>query len=105
MVVPLDTQEMEVSGEKKKKRWSRKQLRASQGLLTQQAKTNIYETQAGIRGGFGSVRHGADIRVRELYEGNDDELASDEEDVKPPMTTRSSRQEGDSTANEQQVAD
>ena len=45
-----------------KKRWTKKQLRASQGLLTQQAKTNIYSSQAGMTG-FGSVRHGPDIRA------------------------------------------
>lgn len=50
--------------EKKKKmrKWTRKQLRASQGLLTQQAKTNIYANQAGMTG-FGAVRHGPDIRA------------------------------------------
>ena len=46
----------------KKRRWTRAQLRASQGLLTQQAKTNIYSSQAGMTG-FGSVRHGPDIRA------------------------------------------
>lgn len=56
---------MEQTGEKKKKRWSKKQLRASQGILTQQAKTNIYASQSGTTG-FGSVRHGADIRADDV---------------------------------------
>lgn len=47
---------------KPKKRWTKKQLRASQGLLTQQAKTNIFCSQAGMTG-FGAVRHGPDIRA------------------------------------------
>lgn len=52
-----------MSEEKKpKKRWTKKQLRASQGLLTMQAKTNIYASQAGMTG-YGAVRHGADIRA------------------------------------------
>lgn len=51
-----------MSDSKPKKRWTRKQLRASQGLLTQQAKTNIYASQTGMTG-FGAVRHGPDIRA------------------------------------------
>lgn len=50
-----------MSDQPKKKKWTRKQLRASQGLLTQQAKTNIYASQTGMTG-FGAVRHGPDIR-------------------------------------------
>ncbi|KAH3699755.1 hypothetical protein DPMN_074717 [Dreissena polymorpha] len=50
------------AAQKPKKRWSKKQLRASQGLLTQQAKTNIYASQKGMTG-YGAVRHGADIRA------------------------------------------
>lgn len=46
---------------KPKKRWTKKQLRASQGILTQQAKTNIYDSQKGMTT-FGAVRHGPDIR-------------------------------------------
>lgn len=74
--------------EKKKKKFSRKQLRASQGLLTQQAKTNIYANQSGMTT-FGAVRHGPDIRVRELYEeGDDDEYPTDEEEEEKPVKTR-----------------
>lgn len=47
---------------KTKRRFSRKQLRASQGLLTMQAKTNIYSSQAGMTC-FGAVRHVSDIRA------------------------------------------
>ena len=47
---------------KQKRRFSRKQLRASQGLLIQQAKTNIYASQCGMTC-FGAVRHGSDIRA------------------------------------------
>ena len=50
-----------MSESKPKKRWTKRQLRASQGLLTQQAKTNIYDSQKGMTG-FGAVRHGPDIR-------------------------------------------
>jgi len=57
------TQEMSSEGQPKQKRkWTRKQLRASQGILTQQSKTNIYASQAGMTG-YGAVRHGADIRA------------------------------------------
>ncbi|KAH3699754.1 hypothetical protein DPMN_074716 [Dreissena polymorpha] len=73
------------SGGKPKKRFSKKQLRASQGLLTQQARTNIYANQTAMTP-FGAVRHGADIRVRELYEGDSDDFLTDEEDVKPTQT-------------------
>lgn len=51
-----------MSEAKPKKRWTKKQLRASQGLLTQQAKTNIFASQKGMTG-FGAVRHGPDIRA------------------------------------------
>ena len=50
---------------KKKKKFSKKQLRASQGLLTQMAQTNVYASQAGMKC-FGAVRHGADIRSDDL---------------------------------------
>ncbi|KAH3699753.1 hypothetical protein DPMN_074715 [Dreissena polymorpha] len=54
---------MEASAETKKPRkFSRKQLRATQGLLTMQARTNIYASQRGMTG-FGAVRHVSDIRV------------------------------------------
>ncbi|XP_060596033.1 uncharacterized protein C53C9.2-like [Ruditapes philippinarum] len=53
----------EMETEKKPKRkFSRKQLRASQGMLTMQAKTNIYSSQTGMTC-FGAVRHGSDIRA------------------------------------------
>lgn len=74
------------SGQKKKK-FSKKQLRASQGMLTQQAKTNIYASQTGMTT-FGAVRHGADIRVRELYEGPDDDFLPDEETSIQTTSTR-----------------
>lgn len=62
--------QMPEEGEKRKMRkWTRKQLRASQGLLTQQAKTNVFASQAGMTG-FGAVRHGPDIRADDqLKEG------------------------------------
>lgn len=47
---------------KQKRRFSRKQLRASQGILTMQAKTNVYSSQAGMTC-FGAVRHVSDIRA------------------------------------------
>ena len=54
------------SAEKPKKRkWTRKQLKATQGMLTQQAQTNIYASQAGMTT-FGAVRHGPDIRSDDL---------------------------------------
>lgn len=63
MQIPLFCHIHRMSEEKKpKKRWTKKQLRASQGLLTMQAKTNIYASQAGMTG-YGAVRHGADIRA------------------------------------------
>lgn len=83
-----------MEGEKKKKRFSKKQLRSGQGMLTQQAKTNIYACQTGMTT-FGAVRHGADIRVRELYEGPDDEFLTDEEEE---VKTRKPRRQADSTA-------
>jgi len=79
--------------QKKKSKFTKKQLRASQGLLTQQAKTNIYCNQTGMTA-FGAVRHGKDIHVKELYEeGADDEYPTDEEDVKPVYTRPSRRVE------------
>jgi hypothetical protein len=79
-----------MEGEKKKKKFTKKQLRSSQGMLTQQAQTNIYANQTGMTT-FGAVRHGADIRVRELYDCPSDEcLTDEEEEVKP---TRSRRRE------------
>lgn len=79
--------------QKKKKRFTKKQLRASQGMLTQQAKTNIYASQAGMTA-FGAVRHGKDIAVKELYEeGADDEYPTDEEDVKPVYARKPRRAE------------
>ena len=116
--------------QKPKKRWTKKQLRASQGLLTQQAKTNIYANQAGmtcpgaVRHGadiraddanqegqailtqqaatniyanqsgmtsFGAVRHGKDIAVKELYEEDDGEYPTDEEDEVVQKPARKSR--------------
>ena len=83
----LFQQEMSSAAPKKKK-FTRKQLRASQSMLTQQAQTNIYASQVGMTP-FGAVRHGGDIRVTELYdEGEDDEYPTDEES--PPTKTSSS---------------
>lgn len=65
--------------QKKKKKFSRRQLRAGQGFLTQQAATNIYDSQKGMTP-FGAVRHGKDIAVKELWEeGADDEYPDDNE--------------------------
>lgn len=50
------------TGAKKKSKFTRKQLRASQGILTQQTKTNVYASQAGMTT-YGAVRHGPDIRA------------------------------------------
>lgn len=78
------------TGQKKKRRFTKKQLRATQGMLTQQAKTNIYANQAGMTA-FGAVRHGKDIAVKELYEeGPDDEYPPDE-DEPTPVVSRASR--------------
>lgn len=86
------------AGQKKKKKFSKKQLRASQGLLTQQAKTNIYANQAGMTA-FGAVRHGKDIAVKELYEeGDDDEYPTDPEDEVKPLVTRKSRRQEEPVA-------
>jgi len=63
-----------MSGEAKpKKRWSKKQLRQSQGLLTQQAKTHIYASQKGMTG-YGAVRHGADIRADDQVKEGESQL-------------------------------
>lgn len=53
--------QMEIE-KKPKRKFSRKMLRASQGLLTMQSKTNIYSSQSGMTC-FGAVRHGSDIRA------------------------------------------
>lgn len=89
-----------MEGEKKKQKFSRKQLRASQGMLTQQARTNIYANQTGMTT-FGAVRHGPDIRVRELYDGPDDEFLTDEEETKP-TTTRARKERPAETGEEGQ---
>ena len=76
-----------MEGEKKKKRFTRKQLRAGQGMLTQQSKTNIYCSQQGMTC-FGAVRHGKDIAVKELYEEEGDYPTDEEEEAKPVATRR-----------------
>lgn len=77
-----------MEGGKQKKKFTKRQLRASQGMLTQQAKTNIYANQTGMTT-FGAVRHGPDIRVRELYDCPSDEcLTDEEEEVKPKPSRR-----------------
>ncbi|XP_052255118.1 calponin homolog OV9M-like [Dreissena polymorpha] len=48
----------------KTKKFSKKQLRASDGLLTLQTGTNQFATQKGMS--FGAVRHGADIKADDL---------------------------------------
>lgn len=53
---------MEITEKKPKRKFTKKQLRASQGLLTMQAKTNIYSSQSGMTC-FGAIRHVSDIRA------------------------------------------
>ncbi|XP_052803341.1 calponin homolog OV9M-like [Mya arenaria] len=65
--------ESAVETKKPRKKFSRKQLRASQGMLTMQAQTNIYASQKGMTG-FGAVRHGRDIRADNVCQAGNGEL-------------------------------
>ena len=60
------------TSKKPRKKFSRKQLRAGQSFLTQQAATNRFASQEGMTS-FGAVRHVSDIKVTELYDEYDDE--------------------------------
>lgn len=52
---------------KLKSKFTRKQLKAGQTFLTQQAATNKFASQQGMTS-FGAVRHVSDIKVNELYD-------------------------------------
>lgn len=60
------------TNKKPRKKFSRKQLRAGQSFLTQQAATNRFASQEGMTS-FGAVRHVSDIKVTELYDECDDD--------------------------------
>ena len=49
--------------------------RDGQADIILQSGSNKFETQSGIRGGFGAVRHCADIRVSEIYDEEYDDEA------------------------------
>ena len=51
---------------KPKRKFTKDQLRSGQTFLTQVAWTNRFDSQAGMRGGFGAVRHVADIRADDI---------------------------------------
>lgn len=53
-----------------KKNCTKKQLQTSQGLLTQQAKTNVYASQSSTTT-FGAIRHGADIHAVDVNKDNE----------------------------------
>lgn len=60
------------SGQKKRPKFTKEQLRAGQGFIGLQAGTNKGASQAGMTS-FGAGRHIADIKVRELWEDDDDD--------------------------------
>jgi hypothetical protein len=60
------------SGQKKRPKFTKEQLRAGQGFIGLQAGTNKGASQAGMTS-FGAGRHIADIKVKELWEEDDDD--------------------------------
>lgn len=69
------TKEQPSEKKKPKSKFTRKQLKAGQTFLTQQAATNKFASQQGMTS-FGAVRHVSDIKVTELYdeEYDDDDV-------------------------------
>lgn len=60
------------SGQKKRPKFTKEQLRAGQGFVGLQAGTNKGASQTGMTS-FGAGRHIADIKVKELWEDEDNE--------------------------------
>lgn len=67
------------SGQKKRPKFTKEQLRAGQGFIGLQAGTNKGASQAGMTS-FGAGRHIADIKVRELWEDDDNEQSDKQKD-------------------------
>lgn len=75
------------SGPKKRPKFTKEQLRAGQGFIGLQAGTNKGASQAGMTS-FGAGRHIADIKVKELWEEDDDvdQQAKKQDESKPSVT-------------------
>lgn len=65
--------------QKKRPKFTKEQLRAGQGFIGLQAGTNKGASQAGMTS-FGAGRHVADIKVKELWEDDDDDTQSSAKD-------------------------
>lgn len=72
--MPLQPNQTGATGGQKKKRpkFTKEQLRAGQGFVGLQAGTNKGASQAGMTS-FGASRHVNDIKVKELWEEEDDD--------------------------------
>lgn len=66
------------SGQKKRPKFTKEQLRAGQGFVGLQAGTNKGASQAGMTS-FGAGRHIADIKVHELWEDDDNDEQTDKQ--------------------------
>lgn len=76
----------EASGQKKRPKFTKEQLRAGQGFIGLQAGTNKGASQAGMTS-FGAGRHIADIKVKELWEEDDDDQKESTKDAKKASVT------------------
>lgn len=84
--MPLQANETGAIGGQKKKRpkFTKEQLRAGQGFIGLQAGTNKGASQAGMTS-FGASRHINDIKVKEIWEDEDDDQQSASSTDKPSV--------------------
>lgn len=74
------------SGQKKRPKFTKEQLRAGQGFIGLQAGTNKGASQAGMTS-FGAGRHINDIKVKELWEEDDSDEQAKKQDESDPSVT------------------